>query len=310
MDLVIVAGSASSRLGVGIAVELGVEPAPSELDCFPDGEVRPRVQALDGADVYVVQSTGPPVSEHLLELLLLLDACRRGGAARLTAVVPYLCYARQDRRSTPGEALGGRVVADAIVSSGADRVVTVDPHTPTAEAMFGTPTETPSAVEVLAAAAAGGADLDGGVVVAPDLGAAKLARRYGEHLDLPVAVVHKRRLSGVTVQAEDVTGEVEGRRPLIVDDMISTGGTIKAAVDAVVDRGAIPDVTVVATHGLLVDPAVQRLAALPVRRLLVTDSTTPPPAPGVPVEVVSVAGELAAAIARLHGGSPTDDLSS
>lgn len=308
MNLAIVVGPASDALGAAVAAELGVEPTACEVERFPDGEVRPRVDGLSRRDVCVVQSTGPPVSEHLVELQLLLDACRRGGAARVTAVVPYLCYARQDRRSAPGEALGGRVVADAIVAAGADRLVTVDPHTPAAEAMFGIPTETVRAVEVLAEAAASDDDLDRAVVVAPDLGAAKLAQRYGEHLDLPVAVVHKRRLSGETVEARDVTGEVAGRRPLVIDDMISTGATIQAAIDAVVERGAIGEATVVATHGLLVDPAVQRLAALPIRRLIVTDTTTPPPAPGVPVEVVSVAGDLAAAISNLHGGAETDEV--
>jgi ribose-phosphate pyrophosphokinase len=174
--------------------------------------------------------------------------------------------------------------------------------------MFGIPTETVSAVGVLAAAAARTGALDAGVVVAPDLGAVKLARRYGEHLDLPVAVVHKRRVSGETVIVEDITGEVSGRRPLVVDDMISTGGTIQAAIEAIVARGAIPDAVVAATHGLMVGAATQQLAALPIRRLLVADTVDPPPAEGVAVEVISVAAELATTIVRLHDPTRGSDL--
>jgi ribose-phosphate pyrophosphokinase len=308
VKLAIVAGSASRALGAAIAAELDVEPAACDIARFPDGELRPGVGGLAGCDAYVVQSTGPPVNENLVELLLLVDACRRGGAARVTAVLPYLCYARQDRRGETGQALGGRVVADAIVSAGADRAVVVDPHTPAAEAMFGIPTETVSAVGALAAAAAGAGVPDDAVVVAPDLGAAKLARRYGEHLGLPVAVVHKRRLNGEDVRVEDVTGDVSGRQPLVVDDMISTGGTIQGAIDAVVARGARSDAIVAATHGLLVGPAPDRLAALSIRRLFLADTVTSPAVPGMAVEVVSVAAGLAAAVARLHAGTRTDDL--
>jgi ribose-phosphate pyrophosphokinase len=308
MKLAIVAGSASGALAAAIAARLGVEPAPSELDRFPDGELRPRLSGLEGRDVYAVQSTGPPVSENLVELLLLLDACRRAGAARVTAVIPYLCYARQDRRGQAGQALGGRVVADAVVAAGADRTIVVDPHTPAVEAMFGIPTETVSAVEALAAAAARGGELGDAVVVAPDLGAAKLARRYGECLDLPVAVVHKRRLSGEDVAVEDVTGDVLGRRPLVVDDMISTGGTIRGAIEAVVSRGALGSAVVAASHGLLVGPAADRLSALPIDRLILGDTLPPPPRFGVVVEVVSVAVALATAISRLHVPDRTDDL--
>jgi ribose-phosphate pyrophosphokinase len=246
------------------------------------------------------------VGANLVELLLLIDACRRADAGRVTAVVPYLCYARQDRRSWSGEALGGRVVADAVVGAGADRVVVVDPHSPAVEATFGLPVETVSAVAVLAGAAAS-AGLENGVVVAPDLGAAKLARRYAERLGLPVAVVQKRRVSGEAVRVDDLAGDVAGRTPLVVDDMISTGGTIEAAVDALAARGAVSEVIVAATHALLVGPAIGRLERLPIRRLLVTDTVAVPPAPGVPIETHSVAAVIAGAVARLHQGTAPED---
>ena len=143
MGLRIVPGTANTLLAGAIAKTLGSEPVPCELDRFPDGELRPVVGHLRGDDVYVIQPTGPPVSDHLMELLLLLDACRRGGAGRITAVLPYFGYARQDRRGRAGEAVGARVVADALAASGAQRLVVVDPHSAALEAMCGIPVEMP-----------------------------------------------------------------------------------------------------------------------------------------------------------------------
>jgi ribose-phosphate pyrophosphokinase len=224
--------------------------------------------------VYLVESTGPPVSDNILELLLLLDASRRAGAGRLTAVVPYFGYARQDRRRSSGEAVGARVLADALVSAGAQRLVVVDPHTTALEAMCAVPVEMLSAVPVLARAVTGDLAEDA-VVVAPDLGAVKLAERYAALLERPVAVVRKTRVSGEAVRAEELVGEVAGRSALIVDDMISTGGTIEAAVRVLQAFGASREVVVVATHGLLVASAHKRLAPL-VDRLVVTDSLAGP----------------------------------
>ena len=151
MSLRIVAGTANVALAVGVAAALSCELTACEVERFPDGELRPVVANVRGDDVYVVEPTGPPVSEHVVELLLLLDACRRAGAERVTAVVPYFGYARQDRRSKSGEAVGARVIADALVSAGAQRLVVVDPHTAALEAMCSVPVEMLTAVPVLAA---------------------------------------------------------------------------------------------------------------------------------------------------------------
>jgi ribose-phosphate pyrophosphokinase len=211
------------------------------------------VDHLRGDDVYVIQPTGPPVSDHLVELFLLLDACRRCGADRITAVVPYFGYARQDRRDRTGQ-VGARVIADALAGSGAQRLIVVDPHSSALEAMCGIPVEMLTAVPVLAAALAPMV-AESTVIVAPDLGAAKLAEHNASLLRRPVAVVRKSRLSAVPVHAEEIAGDVNGRPAVIIDDMISTGATIEAAAGVLLAHGGAPDIVVAATHGPLVDPA-------------------------------------------------------
>ena len=308
MRLVLLRGSANPRLADAVAGALGVSLAGLELSRFPDGEIHVEVrETVRDADVYLVQPTVPPIEGHLLELLLLADACRRGGATRVTALVPYFGYARQDRRATGREAVGARVVAGMLAAIGIDRVVAVDLHSTPLEGVFSTAIEHLTALPALAGAL-GAPEHPAGVVVSPDAGAIKLAERWGRRLDLPIAVVHKTRLSGGTVRARGVAGEVRGRRPLVVDDMLSTGGTVAGAIGAVLDAGAEPDVTVAVTHGLFVGPVVERLAPLPITRLLVTDTVGSPTPPELPVQQVSVAPLLAEAVTRLHRGRSLSDL--
>ncbi|HTY30947.1 ribose-phosphate diphosphokinase [Mycobacterium sp.] len=298
----IVSGSANPALANAIANYLGVESDGCFVQRFPDGELRPAVENVCGADVYVIQPTSPPVNEHVVELLLLLDACRRDRAARVTAVVPYFGYARQDRRTGAGQAVGSAVIADAIGAAGADRLVVVDPHTPTLEALCRIPVETLSAVPALSGELA--AELEeGAVVVAPDLGAVKLAERYAAVLRGPVAVVRKQRESGTAVTALDIAGDVRGRAVVIIDDMITTGATIEAAVELLRVRGAAPHAVVAATHGLLVHAAVSRLRELELRYVLVAD-TVAVKASGTFIRVCSIAPMLAEAIACLHADKP------
>jgi ribose-phosphate pyrophosphokinase len=301
----VVSGSANPGFAAAVASHLGVESGGCSLARFPDGELRPTIDNICGADVYVVQPTAPPVNEHIVELLLLLDACRRSRAARVTAVVPYFGYARQDRRTAAGQALGSTVIADAIVAAGADRLVVVDPHTPALEAQCRIPVETLSAVSALGAELA--AELpEGAVVVAPDLGAVKLAQRYAAVLHAPVAVVRKQRESGATVSALDIAGDVRGRPAVIVDDMITTGATIDAAVRLLRLRAAA-DIVVAATHALLVHAAVSRLRDLDLGRVLVTDTVAPKDA-GTVIEVCSIAPTLAMAIACMHDDKPVEPI--
>ncbi|MER7099732.1 ribose-phosphate pyrophosphokinase [Streptomyces humidus] len=307
MSVGVVAGTAHRALADAVAAALGTAPVACELERFPDGELRPDVGQVQGEDVYVVQPTGPAVNEHLIELLLLLDACHRGGADRLTAVVPYFGYARQDRRTRAGQPVGARVVTEALEAAGADRLVVVDPHTAALEAMCGMPVEMLTAVPAIAAVLA--EETPGtAVVVSPDFGAVKLAEHYACLLRRPVAVVRKTRESGTRVQAEELVGDVAGRPTVIVDDMISTGATVEAAVRVLLSCGAAPDITVAATHGLLAGDARDRLAQLPLRRVLVTDTLATGQTQALPLQVRSVAPLLADAINRLHNSEPLDAL--
>lgn len=304
----VVIGGASQALGRRICAELGVDDVPVLRSRFPDGEIDVAVcGALGGGDVFIVQSTSPPVEEHLVELLLLTDACTRLGAARVTAVIPYFGYARHDRRDAPGAPVGIRVVCDALRSAGVDRAVVVDPHVATLEAVTGFPLDRVSAVRALAERAG---CTDGTVVVAPDLGAAKLAGRYARVLRAPTAVVVKERLSGSEVTAHRVLGEVANRRPVVIDDMISTAGTVVAAVDALARAGAdASTVTVIASHGVFTGPALQRLATLgPDTRVFTTDTVEPPDDEPALVVRVSVAAQLADTIRALHEGLPLDGI--
>jgi ribose-phosphate pyrophosphokinase len=298
----LLSGTGNRPLAAAIAQELQLPLTPCTLERFPDGELRVElVEEVRDRDVYIVQPTRAPVGELLLELMLLADACRRSGAARVTAVVPYVGYARQDRRDSAFEPVGAKVMADMVSSGSVDRLVAMDLHSRGVEGCFRMPVEHVSAVGLLANRLKVLVPKNG-VVVSPDLGAVKLAERYARLLELPVAVVHKVRLGGADVQARGVMGEVKGRSPIVVDDMISTAGTIVAAVEALLAAGCGKDISIASTHALLVGPAVERLKPLPITRLVCTDSVPPPTGLPLPIELVSVAPVLADAVLRLAGG--------
>jgi ribose-phosphate pyrophosphokinase len=242
-----------------------------------------------------------------MELLFLADACRRAGAARLTAVVPYFGYARQDRRTGGRTAVGARVIASLIESAGFARVIAVDLHAPAIEGFFHIPLEHLSAAALLADAVRTTGDM---VIVAPDLGAVKLAERYQARLHLPIAVLHKSRISGSAaseVSLRGIIGDVRNRAPLIVDDMVTTGATIEAAVKGLLAAGCKPDVAVVATHALFVGPAADRLQALPIRQLIGTNSVVPASMPAH-LQTVNIGAMLADVIARVHSSKSLDGL--
>jgi ribose-phosphate pyrophosphokinase len=299
MRTVLLAGSSHPALARELAAELKLPLGKLELARFPDGELDVQLREdVRGAEVFVVQALIHPVGEHLLELSLIADVCRRLGAASVTAVVPYLGYARQDRRVSGHEPLGARVVADLMVAGRVDRVVCLDLHSRAVEGCFPRSVEHADAVPLLISHVKSHLQTPA-VVVSPDLGAVKRAESFARPLGLPVAVVHKQRLSGAEVKAMGVVGDVAGRHVIVVDDMISTGGTLVAAVQTVIEHGAKSPVTVVASHGLFVGPAVERLAALPLARVVVTDSVPAPAKVRFPLERVGSAPALAEVVRRL-----------
>ena len=297
MEPSLLSGTANPRLADAVAAELGVEPAACAVERFPDGEVSVEIQAsVRDRDVVIVQPTSPPPDPHLLELLAMADAARRAGARRITAVVPYFAYARSDSRHGRRVPLLARLVADLVETAGVDELVTVDPHTVQLEGFFRIPMHGLTAVPVLAAAVRPlvGA---GAVVVSPDAGRLKMASAYAEQLDTRLAVLHKRRLTGTEVEAVGLTGDVRGRNCILIDDMISTGGTLVEAARALGDAGAAPEFIAVATHGLLMDDALEKLAAAGIVRVLVTDSVARRHGPGgAEVQVVPIAPLLADAL--------------
>lgn len=304
----VLAGSANRPLAVAMADDLGAELIDAEVSRFPDGEVEIVLDPdLRGETIYLTQPTAPPVDANLVELLMLVDAVRRCGAGRVVAVVPYLGYARQDRRTEPGQPVGIRVVGDLLATMGVDRVLAVDPHSRALEAIFSVPVEPATAVPLLAAELQAQRP-ESSVVVAPDLGAVKLAQHYARLLDLPVAVVRKTRLSGDEVRADQLVGDVDGHHPIIVDDMISTGGTIAAAVDVLLEAGSDRSVTVAATHGVLAGDAAKTIGALPLRRLLLSNTIAQPSDLDLDVDVIDVSSLLADAVRRLETNRRLDDL--
>ncbi len=307
MPPTLIAGPANPALARSVAALLGVPLGPCAVSRFPDSEFHVELEtSVRGADVYLLQPTAPVVEAHLMQLLLLADAARRAGAARLTAVLPYCGYARQDRRATGREPVGIRLVAEMLAAAGIQRLVGVDLHSTALEGVFPMPLEHLSAVPLLARALAPLLPGDA-VVVSPDLGASKLAERYARLLDRPAAFVHKRREAG-QVSARAVTGDVRGRSVVVVDDMISTGGTIAVAVRALEDAGARPGPVLAATHGLFVGDAGTALAALAPRAVVVTDSVARPEPSALPVRVETLAELLAEAVRRLHEDRSLHDL--
>jgi ribose-phosphate pyrophosphokinase len=298
-EFIIFAGTANPELAAAIAADLGVLLSACAIDRFPDGET--SVQLLESVrreEVFLVQPLSPPVNDHLVELLALADACRWAAAARITAVVPYLGYARSDKRHGRREPITGRMVADVMEAVGVHHVVTVDLHAPQIEGFFGIPVDTLTAVPHLSTYLRDEVP-PGVVVVAPDAGALRMATDYAHRLNGTVAVLHKRRQSGTGTHVTHLVGDVSGKTCLIVDDMISTGGTLASSIEALLKAGARPELTIAATHGLLLAGARQKLMDQAVKQVLVTDTVAGAPKDWPRLRVISIAPVIAGALKRL-----------
>ena len=298
-DLKLFSGTATPALARSVADALGMELAHGTVSQFPDGETRIRIEeSVRGADCYVIQSTCAPVNHALMEVLVLVDALRRASAWRVNAVIPYFGYARQDKKVQAREPITSKLIANLMETAGIDRVITVDLHAGQIQGFFDVPVDHLTALDLLGDHL-GQSDLEDRVVVSPDIGRATEARRLANYLDLPLAMLYKRRTSPTETQVTHVIGEVEGLRPIMIDDMISTAGTMRRGIEALLRLGARPDVTVAATHAVFTPPALERLTHEAIRRVIVTD-TVPFAGDHPSIEVLSVAPLLAKAIENVH----------
>ncbi len=295
----VLTGTANRALAENIAQHLDTELTKCTTSRFADGEVFARIdENVRGADVYIVQPTNPP-AENIMELLLLIDAARRASAARITCVVPYFGYARQDRKDQPRVAIGAKLMANMLTGAGADRLLGIDFHAHALQGFFDIPVDHLYAAPVLTAHYRK-KNLKDLVVVAPDVGSAKMARGFAKRLDASLAIIDKRRPQANVAEVVNVVGEVEGRDCLLADDMIDTAGTVTESAYALKDLGA-RDIYICATHALLSGPAVERLSNAPVKEVTVTDTIAIPASRHFPqLNVLSVGELLAKAIRSTH----------
>jgi len=305
-DLDIYCGSATPELAQLIADRLGRPLGRRQLDHFADGELHVKIQeSVRGRDIHIVQSTCPPVNEHLMELLVMIDAFRRASADRITAVLPYYGYARQEKKSTGREPITAKLVANLLATAGANRVVALDLHAPAIQGFFDIEMIHLTATPLLANYLASRIDRIETVLVSSDTGRVKVVEKYANLLDVPLVVMHKRRSGqqGEEVGVSTIVGSVEGKRPIIVDDLISTGNTISTCAKALLGGGGMPKMIVVSPHGVFSQPAERQLALPAITQIIITDTIPLHSALLLPkTKVITVAPLLAEAIMHLHQG--------
>lgn len=294
-------GTAHPDLGRRVAEKLECFHAPLQVRKFADGEIHLVCPtSVRGCDVFVLQPTCQPVNDSLLELLITLDALKRASARHVTAVIPYYGYARQEKKDLPREPISARLVADLLETAGADRIMVMDLHAGAVQGFFRVPVDHLTALPILARRIRETVP-EQVVVVSPDEGGVKHARRFAELLKAPLAVVYAPTGRGPDAP-RDVAGDVRGKIPVIVEDMVATGSSVLRACEALLAHGCTPRITVAATHGLFVNGALERLLARgEIEKIIVTD-TVPPPADfdGPKLDVCTVAGILSEAIRRAH----------
>jgi ribose-phosphate pyrophosphokinase len=302
-NILLIAGNAHRQLAESIATVMDIALCDAHVGRFPDGEIDIKINDdIRGSDCFVLQPLCPPVNENWVELLLLLDCLRRASAGRVTAVMPYYGYARKDRKDEGRVPISAKVVANTLTHGGADRILTIDMHAAQIQGFYDVPVDHLYAKPVLIDAIVK-MDIENPVVVTPDVGGIKMARSYAKAIgDADLAIVDKRRISGSEIAVEHMIGEVDGRNVILVDDMISTGGSISEAARVCQAHGAA-SVVIAVSHAVFCGPAVERLDACPADTILVTDTIPMRGQAPKNLQVVSVAPLLAKAIRNLHESS-------
>jgi ribose-phosphate pyrophosphokinase len=297
--LQIFTGNAHRDLATEICRELEAPLGRAIVGQWKNGETRVKLEEnVRGSDVFVLQSLSNPSDHHLMELLLMIDAARRASAARITAVIPYYAYAKQEKKTSGREPISAKLVANLIVTAGADRVLTLDLHAPAIEGFFDIPVDHLRAAALLAQRVRR-EGFENIVAVSPDAGGVARADEFRTRVGAPLAIISKRHPHPDATEVLEMVGDVEGRLAVIVDDMISTGGTLIAAAQMLKERGAT-DIYAAATHGIFADGALEQLSSSPISRIFVTDSIPLPPGPREVLQRVTVAPFFAEAIMRIH----------
>ncbi|MFN3987270.1 MAG: ribose-phosphate diphosphokinase [Rhodocyclaceae bacterium] len=303
-ELRIFACNANPVLARSIAERLGLELSPLEISRFSNDNLHVQIKAnVRERDVFVVQPFTEPVSHHIMELMITLDALRSASARRVTAVIPYYSYARSDKKDAPRISIAGRLIADMLVTAGADRVLTMDLHADQVHGFFSVPVDHLTAIPTIVEHFRDHYDTSNMVAVATDAGGAKRVGRFSERLGVPMAIIDKRRVSDTDVKQGHVVGDVVGKDVVIFEDEISTGGTLIATIETLKAAGA-RTIHAGAVHGVLCGPAIERLRDAPIESIVVTNTVDLPPHKRLDkLTVLTIAPLLASAIERIHSGA-------
>ena len=305
----IFAGNGSQKLAAAICAQLGTKLGELDVGKFSDGETSINIkESVRGCDVFVIQSTSIPVNDNLMELLLILDACKRASAGRITAVIPYFGYARQDRKARARDPISAKLVADILQTAGANRVLTMDLHSSQLQGFFNIPVDNLMGLPALVRYFKKSGLPTDLTVVSPDTGSVVRSRAMASKFNAPLAIIDKRRPRANVMEVMNVIGDVKGRTCLMLDDMIDTGGTICQGATALVEHGA-KEVIACCTHAVLSGPAIERIAASPISKLIVLDTIELPSDKQIDkIKVVSIADLFAEAIQRVCTDLPVSKL--
>ena len=310
-DIKIFAGNSCPKVAEAIARQLGLPLGKSTVGAFSDGEISVSIEeSVRGSDVFVVQSTCGPVNQHLMELLIMIDVFKRASAGRITAVMPYFGYARQDRKAKARDPISAKLVADLLTTAGADRLLTMDLHAAQIQGFFDIPVDHLLGVPLLAPyfAEKFKDQLQDVVVVSPDLGSVTRARKFAERIEAPIAIIDKRRPKANVSEVMNIIGDVAGKIAILVDDMVDTAGTLCNAANALKEKGGCREVYACATHGVLSGPAIGRINDSCIKELVMLDSIPLDHVDCSKIVPLSVAPVFAEAIERIYADKPVSPL--